>query len=127
MNPVLRDFKLNCFYAWGYSSSEAVRSYRRVLPQQQLCKAARLLTRYHERYRNTKEYCGNTTTQQNTHRYTVFDPTNCIINNKQSCHIPSTYSDLYKVIIKELYTKAYKYSKLHQRCACVELKYNIVN
>jgi len=34
---------------------------------------------------------------------------------------------LYKVITREVYTKAYNYSKFCQRCALAELKYNIVN
>jgi hypothetical protein len=29
-------------------------------------------------------------------------------------------SDLYKVIIRKVYTNAYKYSKFCQRCACVD-------
>jgi len=34
---------------------------------------------------------------------------------------------LFKVIIRVVYTEAYKYSKFCQRCAYVELKYKIIN
>ena len=60
---------------------------------------------------------------------TVLDTMNCTINNKQPfvTYVPPTCFDFYKVIIREIYKKTYKYSKFYQRCACVELKYNSVN
>jgi hypothetical protein len=38
----------------------------------------------------------------------------------------STYFDFYKVIFREVYTKAYKYSGFCQRYACVKLKHTIL-
>jgi hypothetical protein len=35
---------------------------------------------------------------------------------------PPTCFDLYKVIITDVYTKAYKYSKFSHRSACVRVK-----
>jgi hypothetical protein len=40
-------------------------------------------------------------------------------------YVPSMCFDLYKVIIREVYTNTYKYSKFCERCAHVELKHNI--
>ena len=39
-------------------------------------------------------------------RHTGSDTTNCAIDNKESLftHVPATYFDLYKVIIREIYT-----------------------
>jgi hypothetical protein len=60
--------------------------------------------------------------------YTVFDPkiAQAILsnnnNNSNVIYIPPTRIDLYKVIARMVYTKAYKYSKFCHRCACVELK-----
>jgi hypothetical protein len=44
-----------------------------------------------------------------------------------SVKVPPTCFDHYKIIIREVYTKKYKYNKFCHRCACVELKYNTVN
>jgi hypothetical protein len=51
------------------------------------------------------------------------------MSNKYSfiTYVPPTCFDLYKAIVTEVYTNAYKYSKFHQRCACEDLKYKIVN
>jgi len=46
--------------------------------------------------------------------YTVFGPTNCTLSNvhKFVTYVSCTCFDLYKAIIREAYTTAYKYSKI---------------
>jgi hypothetical protein len=41
-------------------------------------------------------------------------------NNNNLSLIPPTHFDLYKVIIREIYTKAHEYSKFCVRPACVD-------
>ena len=50
------------------------------------------------------------------------------ISNKQPfvTYVPLACFDLYKIIIREMHTKAYKYSKFGQIFACV-VKYNIIH
>jgi len=48
-------------------------------------------------------------------QYLIQQPAQSIINNHLSCISPHTCFDLYKVIIREVYsTKAYKYTKFCQ-------------
>ena len=60
---------------------------------------------------------------------TVLGTSNCTISNKQpfvTCVSPRCF-DLYEVVIRKVYTKAHKYSKLCQRCSYVGLKYSSFN
>ena len=54
----------------------------------------------------------------------IFNPSELQINNKQFfvTYVPPTCFDLYQVIIREVYTNAYKSGKFYQRCVCVELQ-----
>ena len=48
-------------------------------------------------------------------------------SNKQSfvSHVPPTYFDPHKVVIRDVDTQTHKHTKLFQRFALVEFKYNI--
>jgi hypothetical protein len=52
----------------------------------------------------------------------------CTMNNKLTfdSYVPLTCFDFSKVIIRETYTNAHKYSKLYQICVRVDLKYSMV-
>ena len=42
-------------------------------------------------------------------------------------YVLATYFDLYRVIIREVYTQACRCTKFSKKCAFVELKYHVVN
>jgi hypothetical protein len=61
--------------------------------------------------------------EYNNENYTAFNPTNCTIKNNKSfvTYVLPTCFYLCKFIIREVYTKAFKYTKFCQKCACIEL------
>ena len=56
--------------------------------------------------------------RQRVKQYLIYQPAESLVN----IFVRSAYFNFHRVIMREVYTKAYKYSKFYQKYVCLELK-----